>query len=393
MAAVRSAALVTLLSPTLVIRSPACSPAWAAGCPCSTPTMRAPPPFSGSVRRTPRKAWVTEPWSMSCWAMSLAESMGMANPTPMLPPWPLVFWASEAMAVLMPTTSPWVLTRAPPELPGLIAASVWMASMTTACEAPELPPNGLWSSAPSVTERPRALTMPDETEPSRPSGLPMASTVSPTCRLPLLPNLAGLSPDTFLAWMTARSVAGSRPRMSASAGVPSEKVTFREPPSATDATTWLLVRIWPSALMMMPEPLPETWPASKLMDTTLGRTAAAASDSGSSGALFDDELDAGALRLEAPGVVVVLLLSSRFSAIRAPPVADTSMRPAAARTATARRPLPGGGGGTGDAVGGSVGGWGCPGAWGGTGCAEAGAPGAGAPGGTGGVGGAVWGPP
>ena len=32
-----------------------------------------------------------------------------------------------AIAVLMPTTSPFVLTSAPPELPGLIAASVWIA--------------------------------------------------------------------------------------------------------------------------------------------------------------------------------------------------------------------------------------------------------------------------
>ncbi|CFN81779.1 Uncharacterised protein [Bordetella pertussis] len=30
------------------------------------------------------------------------------------------------MAVLMPTRSPWASISAPPELPGLIAASVWM---------------------------------------------------------------------------------------------------------------------------------------------------------------------------------------------------------------------------------------------------------------------------
>ncbi len=32
------------------------------------------------------------------------------------------------IAVLMPMTSPTMLISAPPELPGLIAASVWMAS-------------------------------------------------------------------------------------------------------------------------------------------------------------------------------------------------------------------------------------------------------------------------
>src|ERR1700681_3997637 len=45
---------------------------------------------------------------------------GMANPMPEKPP------VSETRKVLMPTTSPWTLTSGPPELPGLIAASVWM---------------------------------------------------------------------------------------------------------------------------------------------------------------------------------------------------------------------------------------------------------------------------
>ena len=37
-------------------------------------------------------------------------------------------WAGQMMAVLTPTTSPRELTRGPPELPGLRAASVWMTS-------------------------------------------------------------------------------------------------------------------------------------------------------------------------------------------------------------------------------------------------------------------------
>ena len=44
----------------------------------------------------------------------------IAKPMPALAP------DLETMAVLMPINSPRVLTRAPPELPGLIAASVWM---------------------------------------------------------------------------------------------------------------------------------------------------------------------------------------------------------------------------------------------------------------------------
>jgi hypothetical protein len=45
---------------------------------------------------------------------------GMAKPMPIEPPLRL------KIAVFMPTSSPFILTRAPPELPGLIAASVWM---------------------------------------------------------------------------------------------------------------------------------------------------------------------------------------------------------------------------------------------------------------------------
>ena len=43
--------------------------------------------------------------------------MGTANPMP---------WASLLTAALIPTASPSVFTRGPPELPGLMAASVWM---------------------------------------------------------------------------------------------------------------------------------------------------------------------------------------------------------------------------------------------------------------------------
>jgi hypothetical protein len=47
---------------------------------------------------------------------------GMAKPMPTLPP------LGARMAVLMPTSWPLRSTRAPPELPGLIEASVWMKS-------------------------------------------------------------------------------------------------------------------------------------------------------------------------------------------------------------------------------------------------------------------------
>ena len=86
-------------------------------------------------------------------AIRWAVLPGMANPTPMLPLCdcaPGTPEATVAMAVLMPITSPAPLTSAPPELPGLIAASVWMASMTVASSALE----------PVWTARPVALMIP-----------------------------------------------------------------------------------------------------------------------------------------------------------------------------------------------------------------------------------------
>ena len=53
--------------------------------------------------------------------MRLARSMGIAKPMPCAPP-PMI-------AVATPTMSPSMLTSGPPELPGLIEASVWMKSV------------------------------------------------------------------------------------------------------------------------------------------------------------------------------------------------------------------------------------------------------------------------
>ncbi len=49
-----------------------------------------------------------------------ALSMGMANPRPTLPP------LGAAIQVFTPITRPRMSTSAPPELPWLMAASVWM---------------------------------------------------------------------------------------------------------------------------------------------------------------------------------------------------------------------------------------------------------------------------
>ena len=217
--------------------------------------------------------------------------------------------AVEAMAVLMPTTSPLELIRAPPELPGLMAASVWMASTTAVGleDCCELPKGSCDCSPPRVIARFTALTMPALTDPSRPSGLPMARTVSPTCRSALLPSVAGVRPVTSCALMTARSLAGSRPTTSASARLPSENVTVIEPPFSLSAATWLLVRMRPSLLSTMPEPWPSPPSTSMVIETTLGSTAAATCDSGSEGSLPEDAESTAALRLLTAGVAGVVV--------------------------------------------------------------------------------------
>ncbi len=75
------------------------------------------------------------------------------------------------IAVLMPMSLPKRSTSAPPELPGLIAASVWMTS-TSGYWPCELLPN-------SSSERFSAETTPEVTECSRPNGEPMATAVWP----------------------------------------------------------------------------------------------------------------------------------------------------------------------------------------------------------------------
>jgi hypothetical protein len=79
--------------------------------------------------------------------------------------------------------------------------------------------------SPVRTGRFSALTMPLVTVPCRPSGEPIATTCSPGARSAELPRVALVRPLTPLAWITARSVTGSRPTMLAVAVLPSLSVT------------------------------------------------------------------------------------------------------------------------------------------------------------------------
>ncbi len=65
----------------------------------------------------PRKPRTTFPFSRSWGRIVLSVLIGIAKP---------MFWAGRKIAVLMPTTSPLTFRSGPPELPKLMAASVWM---------------------------------------------------------------------------------------------------------------------------------------------------------------------------------------------------------------------------------------------------------------------------
>src|SRR4051812_9648575 len=147
----------TALSPILTMTSPCRRPALAAGPPELTLPMTAPVAVADSERLTPRYGWLTLRPFMRASATVRALSLGMAKPTPMLP----LDWPEVAIAVLTPMSSPFVLTSAPPELPGLMAASV--------CSRPEIEltdccccPNGLfgWPCSLDWIVRSLALMMP-----------------------------------------------------------------------------------------------------------------------------------------------------------------------------------------------------------------------------------------
>src|SRR6266545_2866375 len=116
----RSSLVWMTRSPALVMTSPPARPAFSAGLPLATLLTVAPPLASAVVTFTPRYGWVTLVPLIRLCATALTRLPGIAKPTPMLPS----LCPDVAIAVLMPIT--WALrsTSAPPELPGLIAASV-----------------------------------------------------------------------------------------------------------------------------------------------------------------------------------------------------------------------------------------------------------------------------
>src|SRR5215469_180853 len=161
--------------------------------------------------------------------MVLARSMGIAKPSPMLPP----LDSPEGLGTVapadgMPRSWPLQLTIAPPLLPGLMAASDWIASTNSAV---------LLSSPGTWMVRLRALMMPDVTVPDNPSGAPTTTTGWPTTADADEPSWITLRLCGGWTLMTARSVCGSLPVIVAGAVVPSENSTSTEPPVAAAAMT------------------------------------------------------------------------------------------------------------------------------------------------------------
>jgi hypothetical protein len=113
------------------MRSPLFKPARAAGLPGTTLATSAPPgrlsPKFSAISGVTSCSLAPSHGRLTVLPPVLAEATttrtmftGMAKPMPCEPP------EREKIAVLMPASRPLRSTSAPPELPGLIAASVWM---------------------------------------------------------------------------------------------------------------------------------------------------------------------------------------------------------------------------------------------------------------------------
>ena len=275
-AATNASALSITRSSSLVTTAPLGRPADAAGPPLTTSTTRAPCVFASLVTRTPSDACDALPVAISWSAMRLAWSTGIAKPSPIDPALASgpALSPSVAIAEFTPISSPFMFTSAPPELPGLIAASVWMASSTV-----------FWLSAsPTVdTGRFSALMMPAVTVLSSPSGDPTATTLCPTRRSADEPIVIAVNPDMSFARMTAMSLIGSAPTIVNDAMRPSLNVAVVSAPDSPSGpapgtdTTWLFVRISPSGSRTMPEPSAVARPSLVSNFTTLGTTLAATS--------------------------------------------------------------------------------------------------------------------
>ena len=113
----------------------------------------------------------------------------------------------------MPITRPSASSSGPPELPGLIAASVWMASPISNCVSERI-------------VRSSAEITPIESDWRSPNGLPIAATGSPTEIVCDSPRWSGVSDSpSGLIFSSATSAFGSWPTISAGTRLPSRNST------------------------------------------------------------------------------------------------------------------------------------------------------------------------
>ena len=162
----------------------------------------------------------------------VASLIGTANPRP-----------TPATAVLMPTTRPKESTRAPPELPGFSAASVWITLSIIRSVLPDR----------AGSERPSAEITPAVTEPAKPFGLPIATTSCPTRRPDASPRTAEVR-SSASARSSARSDRGSAPTTRKPISRPSTNVA--RPTRPRPATTWAEVSRKPSGVSTTALPAP-----------------------------------------------------------------------------------------------------------------------------------------
>ena len=131
---------------------------------------------------------------------------GIARPIPTLPELPL----DPIIAVFIPTNSPFRLTKAPPEFPGFIDASVCIKFSYASIPKPDLP---------------SALTIPEVTVCPIPKGFPIATTKSPTRSFSEFANFKDVR-FFGVIFITAISDAGSAPIREALNSLPSCNLTF-----------------------------------------------------------------------------------------------------------------------------------------------------------------------
>ena len=198
---------------------------------------------TGCAMRMPIHGWRTAPCFSRSSATRIARLIGIAKPIPMLPP------VGEKIDVLTPITCPSALTSGPPELPGLIDASV--CSMSTYVPGPSF-----WPCC-GTRFRPVALITPAVTLgsvlPSRnPYGLPMATAHSPIARSDDVP-IGATGMFVAAIFSTARSFNSSMPTTFASYVWPSRMATLT---FVAPATTCAFVTITPLACTMKPDPMP-----------------------------------------------------------------------------------------------------------------------------------------